>query len=323
MKRFNLFASVSTVVFSVIVTIISAYMGYSIYISNNKTIASNVLSVYITDLRESIKGNLMLGKTVDNYFSLEDQLDQYSRSFDEIEELYVTDGKGNMIAGTGESEILAPEVSYLKSGYFSDENKLYCATEINEDLYLVAAADNNYVDSLRVGIFGNVLTFSVAGCVIVVIVMTVLLVVIKDKEKARRISLTVFSIWIFILGVFITQVNYRAYQRSVSMIENVVTSMYEYDMDKLQKAGVAYDDISGIEEYLSRYIDGIDEIALLTEHDGTLEYSVSRTYMNRVIMGYLVQTLMIFFFSMIIMAEFNIFIQDNASNGGKSGPESD
>ncbi len=323
MKRVGLFISISTVLFAVIVTVISVFMGQSIYGNNNKTIANNVISVYVTDLKESIRDNLMLGKTMENYFSLGDTLAAYRDGLDEIEDIYVTDGHGSILAGTGDVMNADPEVAYLRKGYLADDDEMYCASAINDELYLVAVARMDFVNALRGNYYDRAFTFAVIGCIVAVNVLAILFVTVKDKEKARKAGVIVFSVWIFVLGLFITLLNYRAYQKSVTMIEDVITDTYERDLQKLRDAGVEYEYVSGIEEYMTRYIDDIDEIAMLTEHEGSLTYTISRTYMNRVIMGYLVQTLLIYFFSMIIMAEFNIFIQDNLIDGGKVGPESD
>lgn len=324
MKKINAAYPIVIVLFSVMVTFISVYMGISIYNSNSKAIVSDIVNVEIKDLTVYIKYNLELGKTVNNYYSLNDVLLDFDRKSDNVDEIYITDGQGGLIACSAGSGETVPEYAlYMTEGYQNGPEGFFTVVSLTDGLYLVARVNPGTVRSFRGDASGKMAELATTGCAIIITVIIVMFILIRDTSLARKCGVVVLSIWIFMLGVYVSQANYNAYRESILRIESSIVEQYNNDLAELEKRGVGYEFIGGTESYLNRYIEDIDEIATLTEHNKVIDFVVSRTYMNRVIMGYLIQTLLIFFFSMIMLAEFNIFITDNLSKGVKRGPEPD
>ena len=326
----------SVIIVMIIVTAISAFLGYSVYINNIETISNKIVGVELSDVSEMISYDIEMGKDIEGAFDLEERIKEHSELFENIEDLYVIEKDGRIIASPTDNEVFLPrDLVFLEEGYLIENGLLYSINRLSDEISIVATTKADYLNELDGDYMYNLINFSVIGGMIVIVLFIVLYMTIKDLDKSKKVVTIVLAVWVFAQGAFISYANYSAYADSVIRIEETVTGIYEYELSKITSRGIDLKYIGGIEEYLERYIRNVDEIAQIDVQDGRLEFTSSKVYMNRMVMNYIVQNFLVFIFSMIILGEFRIlFFPDikessdteavlNDKGAAVSGSESD
>lgn len=315
---------VSVLVVVVIVTAISAYLGYSMHMKNNRNIMNKIISVEICDLCENLAYDLELGKDIDNIYDLDKKLTEQGRLFGNIDGIYVVDGTGKIFASNVSGSKPLPEtVGFQNNGYFEDDGHFFTISSINDELKVVTVSGTDFVSGLDEDYIYKLINISIIGGMLILILIIVLYMLVKDLDKVRKTVTVIIAAWVLLQGAYICYANYSLYNNSITKIENTIEGIFQYDLKKITDRGVDVQYISGYSEYLERYSRNVEEISDISENNGELVFAVSRTYMNRVIMGYILQTILVFFFSMVTLGESRIFITEVFANGGISGSKSD
>ena len=306
---------VSVIFVMIIVTAVSAFLAYSVYTRNIKDIANKIVGVELSDVSEIISYDIELGKDIEKSFDLGERIIEHSELFENIEDLYIMDGDGRVIASTGDSDVILPrDLTFLGEGYLIENGLLYSINSLSDDVSIVATTKADFMDELDGDYIYNLINFSVIGGMIVGVIFVVLYMTIKDLNTSKKVVTVVLAVWVFAQGAFIAYANYTAYTDCIVKIEETVTGIYEYDLSKITSRGIDFEYIGGIEEYLERYIKNVDEIADIDEQDGKLEFTMSKVYMNRMVMNYFVQNFLVFIFSMIILGEFRLLFFPDSGN---------
>ncbi len=306
---------VSVIFVMIIVTAVSAFLGYSVYINNIETISNKIVGVELSDVSEMISYDIEMGKDIEGAFDLEERIKEHSELFENIEDLYVIEKDGRIIASTTDNEVFLPrDLVFLEEGYLIENGLLYSINRLSDEISIVATTKADYLNELDGDYMYNLINFSVIGGMIVIVLFIVLYMTIKDLDKSKKVVTIVLAVWVFAQGAFIAYANYTAYTDSIVKIEETVTGIYEYDLSKITSRGIDFEYIGGIEEYLERYIKNVDEIAEIDEQDGKLEFTMSKVYMNRMVMNYIVQNFLVFIFSMIILGEFRLLFFPDSGN---------
>ena len=138
---------------------------------------------------------------------------------------------------------------------------------------------------------------------------------IKDRDIAYKAMIAVLILWIISISSFVGYSAYHEYRISIDRMYETIEDTVNADLSSVHEQGIDDKNISGLDDYLAGFSDNISELESIT-YDGTdFTFELSRSYMQKVILDYVMQTLLFLAFSAMILAEYQIFMSGITQDG--------
>lgn len=117
-------------------------------------------------------------------------------------------------------------------------------------------------------------------------------------------------LWILIQCIYVGVGNYSSYSANISRIQVAIERSVETDKRRIREQGITKQMIDDVEGYLERYSENIPEIQKVHQKGDNLEFEISYSYLFRVFVDYIVQMLLFLAFSIMIVAEYKLYISN-------------
>ena len=293
-----------------IITMLCQALGCLMYTSNAKSVLQNLTYVEMTDLISNIEYGLHFGKSIESYYGMESLLGQAASAAGNVDELYIVNQDGDVLFKTGDSMPYKEALNLDVGSNIKHGKTLYCSFQVTDDVALITQKDisdkikdwnNYYLFQALVALNG----FLISSGIMVLIWMFS-----KSGFKAYRIIIVFLIIWILIMSSFIGFSTYGEYNKSLVKMCDSIDQAVQNDFYRMYAKGIDDEYISGVDEYLMRYADNIPEIQsvkMISLEDGC-EFELSRSYLRKVNLDYIIQTLLFLAFSGMILTEYQLFM---------------
>lgn len=296
------------IILDLAITILSLTLGCLMYASNSKAIIQNQTYIKLTDFISNIEYGLHFGKSLESYYGMEEELKTVLETTEGIDGIYIVNARGNVIfktddlVPTGEAATLAGG-SNLKRG-----SDFYCAYTFASDARLITKSDIS-ADIKNWNAYYRYLGFvAFAGFFVSAGIMFLIFGRAKNPKKGYYAMITILSVWVVIISSYVGYSAYTEYRTSISGLDGAIRRVIDTDMDKIHKAGIKDENITGIGAYLTRYSENINEIEKIDFYGNGYEFVISSSYMKRKLIDYVLQTLLFLAFSSMLLAEYQIFM---------------
>ena len=221
---------------------------------------------------------LSYGKPIDKYFGLNDLLADVLDLSEDIQGIEVIDSEGNSIESTGEMPRKVRQGS-IGEEYLITKDGVYSFVGFDAGT-MILRLDVSVINDLTLSyaLFLVRISFFIVLCTALT-VLAVFLPGSGDGISIRRVRIGGIIILIVMqisLGVLsVVQVD-RSYQSSVDSIAEMTAKMVEIDINDVIDKGISYEEITGIDEYLSRFVMDIPELSEMVISDGEEDLSETR-----------------------------------------------
>ncbi len=309
MKRLNIdFLLNVVIVLDFIITVLSLVLGCLMFTSNAKSIVQNTVYVETTDLIANIRYGLHFGKSLETYYGMEDELGSAVAKIADVDNMYIVSDEAGLLFKTDDNE-LARDVTDLNAGYnILKGDALYCAYKLTDDSRLITVGNISGRMSGWKEYYRHLVIVAFSGFLVSSVIMVLVWKMIGNKDQGYRILIALLILWIIIISGYVGYSAYTEYGRSIADMEQNIVETIEDDIRSVHDLGIKDENISGMDDYLLRYSDNIPEIDSIVYDGEKYELHTSNSYMRRVAMDYLLQTLLFLAFSAMILAEYQIFM---------------
>ncbi len=296
-------------VLAFLLTVITMVLGGLMYFSNLKNTRQNLIGVELADFIYNTNYSMQFGKKIETFYGMQDNLLSLRNSIDDVERLYIISEKNTPLFST-DQETLPERVSSMPAGNnLSDGDYLYCMYAINDNARILTvssiAAMGQDLKSYLLKLAG----IAAAGFVLVWILIRLAWKLVSDQNKAYRLAAALAVLWIVLFSAMTGVDEYREYAGSTRTLQDHIGESVRTDLQKLEGLGVERKNFYEIEEYLKRYTDLIPEVEELTlEEDDEIACRMSVDYRRKKYLDYVLQTVLLLTFSILILAEYQFFI---------------
>jgi MFS family permease len=218
---------------------------------------------------------MSFGKPIDKYFGLNDLLVDVLELSEDIQGIEVIDFEGNSIETVGEMPRTVRQGS-ISEEYLITKDGVYSFVGFDAGT-MILRLDVSVVNDLTLSyvLFLARISFWIfLGTVLAVLVA--FLPGSGDGISIKRVRIGGIVILIVMqisLGVLsILQVD-SSYQTSVDTIAEMTAKMVEIDINEVIDKGISYEEITGIDDYLSRFVTDIPELSEMVISDDVTDAS--------------------------------------------------
>lgn len=292
-----------------LITIMTYVLGCMMYRSNLRQINQSLMDVRLTDFIENINYGVHFGKRISTYYGMENEMQLCVDENQNIEALFIIDFNGNTIFAT-ESINLPNGIKELNNGNFEKDDKLFCISPLLGDARIVSISDASELQKQSREYNYRLLIITVIAFCLTEFLFIFLWKVIKNRKICHRLMLQVLMLWILIQCIYVGVGNYSSYSANISRIQEAIERSVETDERRIREQGITKQMIDDVEGYLERYSENIPEIQKVHQKGDNLEFEISYSYLFRVFVDYIVQTLLFLTFSIMIVAEYKLYISN-------------
>ena len=208
---------------------------------------------------------LSFGKPLDKYYGLEELLEGIMVLSEDIQGVEVTDEAGVRIQTVGD---IKEEIrqSSIREEYIIKNSGIYTFTDFDAGT-IILRLDISVIDLLTKEYVRYMFRLD-AIILLTLVIATVICFSIKSEESIGIMRLRITGIIILVaaqvaLGFFSMLRVDNSYQESVDRIAAATARMVENDINDVLEKGVYYDEITGLDEYLSDLVEDIPELSAL------------------------------------------------------------
>jgi hypothetical protein len=280
------------------------------YTSNAKTIQKNLVRVEMTGLLSNIEYGVHFGKSMETYYGMRDLLCAELQLSELVDDLYVVNGKGEVLFQTGEA---VPEQEVLRmqaDSCLRKQNSFYCSFLITKDVRLLTKGDisgkirewrNYYVHLLRIAFAGFLISWAVMFGIGRLPVL---------RSAVYNCEMGILLLWAVLFSGFIGYRTYGEYSKSIEQVCTSISRVVAADFSRIREQGIADENITGIPEYLKRFSDNVPEIKEVSvKKDGSgCDFVLSEETLGKKSIDYVLQTLLFLAFSVMILAETHLYL---------------
>lgn len=292
-----------------VITIMTYVLGCMMYRSNLRQINQSLMDVRLTDFIENINYGVHFGKRISTYYGMEKEMQLCVDENDNVEALFIIDFNGNTIFAT-ESRDLPNGIKELSNGNFEKDDKLFCISPLLGDARIVSISDASELQKQSREYNYRLLIITVIAFCLTEFLFIFLWKVIKNRKICHRLMLQVLMLWILIQCIYVGVGNYSSYSANISRIQEAIERSVEADERRIREQGITKQMIDDVEGYLERYSENIPEIQKVHQKGNNLEFEISYSYLRRVFVDYIVQMLLFLTFSIMIIAEYKLYISN-------------
>ena len=292
------------------ITILSLVLGCLMYRSNSRSILQNMTYVEVTDFISNIEYAIHFGKSLDSFYGMEDRLSDFVSDSERVDAMYVVDIGGRRLFGT-DKESIPDEVMNLSSNEnLKKDNLFYCTFPIGEVGRIISRSDISEESRKWTGYYIRLGIVALAGFAVSTLLIIVVGHIINDKKKSDMIITLMLAAWIVSISSYVGYRAYTDYMGSIKELGDSVVKTIGTDLKKVENMGIDENYFKDMDDYLSRYSDDIPELEEIGYDSGEISFRISESYMMRVTADYVLQSLLFLAFSMMILAEYKIFMSE-------------
>ncbi len=297
-----------------IITALSYILGNMMYRTNTRNTYQNLLHVELTDFIENIRYGLHFGKNIETYFGMNDLLANVVADIQDIDGLYVVSSDNEILFGTDKDEF-SVEILELSEANIVKGDIFYAGMALTEDGSVRLLVKSNCTSLIQEqDAYSKEFLFqSFIGFVVAEAVILLLGLLGRKKTFFAKLMAPALFLWILIDSTTVGISAYIDYSDSIQDMNVLIESSVKNDMDSLLDKGFKIESVSDIEGYLGRYKEGIQEIEAIDYTSEKLLVIISKPYIRKVFIDYILQAALFLTFSALILAEYQIFI--NYSTG--------
>ncbi|MCR5776811.1 MAG: hypothetical protein K6G84_05245 [Lachnospiraceae bacterium] len=292
-----------------VITIMTYVLGCMMYRSNLRQINQSLMDVRLTDFIENINYGVHFGKRISTYYGMEKEMQLCVDENDNVEALFIIDFNSNTIFAT-ESRDLPNGIKELSNGNFEKDDKLFCISPLLGDARIVSISDASELQKQSREYNYRLLIITVIAFCLTEFLFIFLWKVIKNRKICHRLMLQVLMLWILIQCIYVGVGNYSSYSANISRIQEAIERSVETDERRIREHGITKQMIDDVDGYLERYSENIPEIQKVHQKGDNLEFEISYSYLRRVFVDYIVQMLLFLAFSLMIVAEYKLYISN-------------
>ena len=297
-----------------IITSLSYILGNMMYRTNTRNTYQNLLHVELTDFIENIRYGLHFGKNINTYFGMKELLLSEVERVSDIEQLYVVDSENNILFGTDDEEF-SSDILELSEANLVQGDIFYAGMALTEDGSVRLLVKSNCTSLIQEqDAYAKEFLFqSLIGLIVAEAVILILGLLSRKKVFLAKLLAPVLFMWILTDSAMVGISAYHDYSDSIEEMNGLIEASVENDMGLLSEKGFSAESVSDVEGYLSRYKEGIQEIEEINYSSDKLLVIISKPYIRKVFIDYVLQAALFLTFSALILAEYQIFI--NYSTG--------
>ena len=231
-----------TLVLLFFVSVLSVTFGILMYRTNLLDTYGNLMRANVTDTIQKVHYGVSFGKTVENYYGLEELLEETVENADYVENLYVTEEKAGLLYST-DGGMLPEKLEYLKNDEQKVyQNKLYTAFSLTGDSMLTAETGMDTMNRNLAAFSGKLGFVSVLGMLAAAGIITAVWFTAgrRGKNGGRALSIVVV-LWIILLGIYVGNTCWKEYRMSHKMLAEGVEKSAMADIHKLEAEGIPYE----------------------------------------------------------------------------------
>jgi hypothetical protein len=245
---------------------------------------------------------------------MDEELSETIDKTENVDRIYIASDEKGLLFTTDESTPGYDVITLAEGGNTVKRGELVCAFELTNNSRLITLGDISYKRPIWIAYYKYLAFVSFAGFLVSSGVMILVWRHMKNRKWAYRILTSILLAWIIIISGYVGYSAYKEYNSSIIGMENKIEKAIKSDVDTLHRMGIRDENISGMDEYLLRYSNNIPEIEAITYNGTGYDFTISSSYMNRVAVDYLLQTLLFFAFSSMILTEHNLFMSGIGMN---------
>lgn len=294
---------------ALLLTVITFVLGGLMYFSNQKNIRQNLIGVELADFIYNTNYSMKFGKKIETFYGMQDSLLSLRDSAGDIDELYIISADNTPLFSTDQGNI--PErVSSMPAGNnLSDRKHLYCMYAVNDDARILSVSG---IASMKKALRSYLLRLAwtgAAGFVLVWILSRLIWKLLPSRKAAYRLASVISVCWIVAFSALTGVDGYREYTESTGTLQENIGESVRADIKKVEALGVERKEIHEMEQYLERYTDLVPEVDKITlEDDDEISCQMSAGYRRKKWLDYVLQTGLLMTFSILILAECQLFI---------------
>lgn len=304
-----------TLVLLLFVSALSVTFGILMYRTNLMDTYENLMRANVTDTIQKIRYGVSFGKTVDNYYGVENLLDESVANADYVENLYVTSGKSGQLYQT-KGGSLPEDIVYLDADEKKvSQDRLYAVFPLTEDSMLIAETGMDSVNQKLASFSLKLAMVAVLGFFATAAVISAVWFAVGKREKHAESALCVIVVfWIVILGIYVGSFCWSEYRTSHEMLAKGVEKSALADIKKLENEGIPFEELVDVKGYLSLYSEHIPEFEEVHLEKGHLQYTISSNYMRTIFIQYLLNTILLSVISILIVTEYQLLLSQRQEN---------
>lgn len=223
----------------------------------------------MTGVVSKINYALEFGKPLEKFYGLDDILESASKQSSAIESLIVSDTDGKMIETVGKPLSELPE-EQVDEEYTETDAGIYSYIPL-ETGQLVLCLDKSQMDDQTSRYIYRIARLDVFILIVMLgVIIICMMFANKDGITVKRLKL-IGPIIIFAAlvaqGTYSTMHSVNDYQSSVVGLGESLAGIVQNDMNEVIDKGVSYQELTGVDTYLSDLIEDVTEMSGLTIAD--------------------------------------------------------
>ena len=297
------------------ITVLCLVLGILMYSSNSKSIIRNNAYVDITGMISNIGYGLHFGKSVESYYGMDKELSETVNESDIVDAMYVVSDSGQVLFSTEDKTLPRDVLKASVNSTILHGHILYCVHYLTDEASIITESDISAEMKEWNMYFIRLFLVCIAGFTLSSALMCLIHIHSKKKLRGYHVNIAVLILWILIISFFIGYSAYMDYNLSLNDLSGSVLSAIDNGMESVHALGIKNQNISGIDDYLKRFSENINEIEEIVREGDKYRVITSSAYMRRVTVDYFLQTFLFLTFSAMILAEFQIFMTETGIKG--------
>lgn len=315
------------------VTVLMSVFGYLMYRKHLYSVYANLSKVHLTNTTENISYGVSFGKSIEKYYGMTQLLDDAKESSPLLEDLYILDAEGRTLYTTTGAQ-MHEGISVQKANQTVIlDGKLYSSIALSEGAIMIAQMDASNV-SQALNRFAHALirtAILIYASAAVLFVLIYSLTARKSDSVSKKLMLFVMIIAIISLGVYVGYTCWNEYESSYRLLADGVSHALRQDLSKLMSAGIGYDELYGMDEYLKTYASAIPEFSAIelsqtaeevspgdfaaffdledasSLHSFRVDFTVSSSHRQSALLQYALNTILLSMVALLIITEYSMF----------------
>ena len=309
-KKNKNYLLIVVITLDLVITMLCLALGCLMYTSNSRSVLKNLEYVEVTGLISNIDYGLHFGKSIESYYGMQDLLDSAVASADSVDAMYIVNDRGEVIFKTGDGLPDADAVGLSVGSNLKRGKTLYCSFKITGDVRLITAGDISDKAGQWYAYYRYLAFISFAGFMVSALIMILIWRRVPSRKAAYRLLIVMLILWVLIISSYVGYSAYNEYSISINSMCSSIDRAAKADISKVHDEGIEDENITGFAAYLKRYADNIPEIESVNfkeDMDGC-DFELSKSYLRKVTVDYVLQTLLFLAFSAMILTEYQLFM---------------
>ena len=289
------------------ISLITFTLGSLMYFANLKKMVQNTIGVELADFIFNINYSMQFGKQIETFYGMDERLLEQKAQFQDIQEMFVLSGDNTILFATAEEKPAVELVSMPAGENKTEKDRMFCMYEINADSRILVSTGAEGIRRQTRSYELQLAVKAAAGTAAAIALMLVLSFLFKNKKRAVLTASAMMYMWIFVFGGIIGLKGYQTYSENIKTVVSTIEHSVNADFARIESMGVERAQIHETERYMERYLEMVPEIEEIHMEQGNLRYKISASYMGKELLDYVLQTILLMTFSILILTEYRIF----------------